>query len=71
MTLDIMGPHATGKSKAGKPRSAHEELAASLVAQAQAQGLTLTGPDGLLKQLTKTVLEAAVNGPASEAAAWC
>jgi len=27
------------------------------VRQAREQGLSLTGPDGLLKQLTKTVLE--------------
>nr|WP_162830408.1 MULTISPECIES: IS256 family transposase [Amycolatopsis] len=32
-----------------------------MVAQAQEQGLALTGPDGLLKQLTKTVLETALN----------
>jgi transposase-like protein len=57
---------ATGKSKAATPRSAQEELAASMVAQAQAQGLALTGPDGLLKQLTKTVLEAALNAEMTE-----
>jgi len=28
--------------------------------QAQEQGLSLTGPDGLVKQLTKMVLETAV-----------
>ncbi len=32
-----------------------------MVAQAQEQGLALTGPHGLLKQLTKTVLETASN----------
>ena len=48
MTLDVMSPQATGKKKAGKPRSAQEELAAAMVAQAQEQGLALTGPDGLL-----------------------
>ncbi|ONI81215.1 hypothetical protein ALI144C_22030 [Actinosynnema sp. ALI-1.44] len=51
---------------AGKPRSAQEELAASLIEQARAQGLALTGPDGLLKQLTKTVLEAALNAEMTE-----
>ncbi|WP_235039301.1 transposase, partial [Kibdelosporangium aridum] len=41
-------------------------MAARLVAQAQEQGLALTGPDGLLKQLTKTVLEAALNAEMTE-----
>jgi putative transposase len=66
MTLDVVNPRATGKGKAAKPRSAQEELAASMVAQAQEQGLALTGPDGLLKQLTKTVLEAALNAEMTE-----
>jgi putative transposase len=35
-------------------------LAVELVRLAQEQGLSLTGPDGLLKQLTKTVLETAL-----------
>ncbi len=37
-----------------------------MVAQAQEQGLALTGPDGLLKQLTKSVLEAALNAEMTE-----
>lgn len=39
---------------------------AAMVAQAQEQGLALTGPDGLLKQLTKTVLETALNAELTE-----
>lgn len=66
MTLDVVTSRSTGKKKAAKPRSAQEELAASMVAQAQAQGLALTGPDGLLKQLTKTVLETALNAEMTE-----
>jgi transposase-like protein len=67
MTLGVVSPQATGKTKkAGKPRSAQEQLAASMVAQAQEQGLALAGPDGLLKQLTKTVLEAALNAEMTE-----
>lgn len=44
------------------------ELAAAreLVRQAKEQGLALTGPGGLLKQLTKTVLEAALNEELTE-----
>jgi transposase-like protein len=43
-----------------KPRpepTAEQRAAEELVARAREQGLSLTGPDGLLKQLTKTVLE--------------
>ena len=35
-------------------------------AAGQEQGLSLTGPDGLLKQLTKTVLETALNEEMTE-----
>jgi transposase-like protein len=38
-----------------------EELARRLVEQAKAEGLSLTGPGGLLGQLTKMVLETALN----------
>jgi hypothetical protein len=40
-----------------KKKSAEQKAAVELVRLAQEQGLSLTGPDGLLKQLTKTVLE--------------
>ncbi|MFE2615318.1 IS256 family transposase [Micromonospora chalcea] len=40
--------------------------AAELVRAAKEQGLSLTGPDGLLKQLTKTVLETALNEEMTE-----
>ena len=40
--------------------SAEQEAAAELVRQAKERGLSLTGPDGLLKQLTKSVIEAAL-----------
>lgn len=39
---------------------------AELVRVAKEQGLSLTGPDGLLKQLTKTVLETALNEEMTE-----
>jgi putative transposase len=53
------------KKKAGEP-SAEQRAAAELVRQAREQGLSLTGPDGLLKQLTKTVLETALNEEITE-----
>ena len=44
-----------------------EELAAEeMVRRAREQGLSLTGPDGLLKQLTKQVLETALNQEMTE-----
>jgi hypothetical protein len=41
--------------------SAEEQAAKDLVPVAREQCLSLIGPDGLLKQLTKAVLEAALN----------
>jgi transposase-like protein len=54
----------TKKKPAGQ--SAEQQAAAELVRLAQEQGLSLTGPDGLLKQLTKTVLETALNEEMTE-----
>src|SRR6266487_300778 len=39
-----------------------EQLAARLVAQARSRGIRLVGPNGLLQQLTKLVLEGALEG---------
>src|SRR3954451_12659466 len=50
-----------------KPEPSAEETAAKeLVRQAKEQGLSLTGPDGLLKQFTKSVLETALNEEMTE-----
>ena len=38
-----------------------KDLAERLLAQAREQGVSLVGPGGLLNQLTKNVLEAALN----------
>jgi len=46
--------------------SAEQQAAQELVRKAREQGLSLTGPDGLLKQLTKTVLETALNEEMTE-----
>jgi putative transposase len=46
--------------------SAEQRAAVELVRLAKEQGLALTGPDGLLKQLTKTVLETALNEEITE-----
>jgi len=56
----------TNKRK-DKPEPAIEQkVAEELVARAREQGVALTGPDGLLKQLTKTVLETALNQELTE-----
>jgi putative transposase len=54
-------------AKKKKPDPSAEEIAArELVRQAKEQGLSLTGPDGLLKQFTKSVLETALNEEMTE-----
>ncbi len=52
--------------KTTEPPSAEATAAAELVRLAQEQGLSLTGPDGLLKHFTKTVLETALNEEMTE-----
>ena len=44
----------------------HKELAEQLLAQAKEQGVELVGPNGLLNQLTATVLEAALEAEMDE-----
>ena len=56
---------AVAKKKQAE-QSAEQQAAVELVRLAQEQGLSLTGPDGLLKQLTKTVLETALNEEMTE-----
>ncbi|HZC51175.1 MAG TPA: IS256 family transposase, partial [Mycobacterium sp.] len=52
--------------KKDSEQSAEQQAAAELVRLAKEQGLSLTGPDGLLKQLTKSVLESALNEEMTE-----
>jgi putative transposase len=54
------------RKKEPSEESAELQAAAELVRLAKEQGLSLTGPDGLLKQLTKTVLEAALHEEMTE-----
>ena len=50
-----------------KPEPTAEQVAAEeLVRRAREQGLSLTGPDGLLKQLTKVVIETALDQELTE-----
>jgi putative transposase len=65
MTSDLMSPRE-GDRKPTRQLSAEQAAAAAMVAEAKARGLALTGPDGLLKQFTKNVLEAALNEEMTE-----
>jgi putative transposase len=46
--------------------SAEQQAAAELVRMAKERGLSLTGPDGLLRQLTKSVIETALSEEMTE-----
>ena len=50
-----------GVTKKKAEPSAEHAAALELVRMAREQGLSLTGPGGLLKQLTRTVLETSLN----------
>jgi transposase-like protein len=64
-TLDGMS------EKIKREPTAEEAAAREMVRRARADGLSLTGPDGLLKQLTKTVLESALNEELTEHLGQC
>jgi putative transposase len=55
----------TSRKKKAEP-TPEERAAEELVRRAREQGLSLTGPGGLLKQLTKAVLETALNQELTE-----
>src|SRR6185295_17047778 len=62
MTATLQGMAAKKKQE----QSPEELAAAELVRQARERGVSLTGPDGLLKQLSKTVIETALNEEMTE-----
>ena len=53
---------AKKKDPAATPEGVDAQLVGQLVEQARAAGLQLTGEGGLLRQLTKRVIEAAMDG---------
>lgn len=59
--VDVADTAAVGKRKQAKT-DLNTELVGELVAQARASGLQLTGEGGLLAQLTKLVVESALDG---------
>lgn len=64
MTSDAVG--ADKKIKKAQELAPEQAVAEAMVAQAREQGLSLTGPDGLLKLFTRNVLEAALNEEMTE-----
>jgi transposase-like protein len=64
MTATLDG--VTNKRTDKPEPTTEQKVAEELVARAREQGLSLTGPGGLLKQLTKTVLETALNQELTE-----
>jgi transposase-like protein len=66
MTTDAVDTAAVAKKKQqqepGLPAGVDAELIGQLVEQARTTGLQLTGEGGLLQQLTKRVIEAAMDG---------
>lgn len=53
-------------AKKNSEQSAEQQAAVELIRLAKEQGLSLTGPGGLLKQLTKAVLETALSEEMTE-----
>jgi putative transposase len=62
-TLEAVPSTKTAEKKADISEA---DAARELVRMAKEQGLSLTGPDGLLKQLTKTVIETALDEEMTE-----
>jgi transposase-like protein len=60
-----VSPPESKEPEAG-PSAEELEAARELVRQARDRGVALTGPDGLLKALTKTVIETALEEEMSE-----
>ncbi|GAA2602629.1 hypothetical protein GCM10010435_97260 [Winogradskya consettensis] len=64
VTTDAVDTSAVAKKRtsASTPQGVDAELVGRLVEQARAAGLQLTGEGGLLQQLTRRVIEAALDG---------
>jgi putative transposase len=61
-TAGVVDTAAVAKRKDAKAPAVDAELVGQLVAQARSSGLQLTGEGGLLAQLTKMVVESALDG---------
>ncbi len=66
MTETLVGMSPPSKEPVHKPSAEEINAARELVRQARDRGVALTGPDGLLKALTKTVIETALDEEMSD-----
>jgi transposase-like protein len=67
MTSENVAEHEAGESAtAVSAKAVDDQLIDELVSRAQAEGLRLTGEGGLLQQLTKRLLESALEGEISD-----
>lgn len=66
MTETVRGMSPSSEGSTEQPSAEELETARELVRQARDQGVALTGPDGLLKALTKSVIETALDEEMSE-----
>jgi len=66
MTETLMDVSPSSKEVQPQPSVEELDAARELVRQARARGVALTGPDGLLKALTKTVIETVLDEEISE-----
>ena len=66
MSAGTMGNMTPTKKPDAEKRNAEREAALTFVRMAKEKGLDLTGPDGLLKQFTKSVLETALDEEMTE-----
>jgi putative transposase len=64
-TIDDVAAEAAGQEPV-EPAFDEQGVAEQLVAQAREKGIELVGPDGLLSQLTKRVLETALEAEMSD-----
>ena len=62
----MLWPHRGRIETLGRRLSPEQAAAAAMVAQAGTEGLSLMGPDGLLKLFTKNVLETALQEEMTE-----
>ncbi len=63
MTSENVAEHEAGESAAAvSAKAVDDQLIDELVSRAQAEGLQLTGESGMLQQLTKRLLESALEG---------
>ena len=66
MTEKLLGVSPTSTEPSQQPSAEELETARGLVRQARSRGVDLTGPQGLLKALTKTDIETALDEEMSE-----